>query len=93
MRLSDLGKSHLIGGGGDYNESEQSLLSFSGSDMYCHLHHVNDKRAEATEDLLVILYDRENDGFFRPDMARIFTAMGGNAGGGGGLVLVGRGSN
>ena len=58
--------SAIRGGGGDSHESEQSLLSFSRSEMYCHLNHVNAKRADALGGLLVILYDREDLGVSRP---------------------------
>ena len=40
------------GGGGDANKSEGSLLSFSRSDLSCHMIHVNPKRVEATEGVL-----------------------------------------
>ena len=40
------------GGGGDVNKSELFLLSFSRSDLSCHMIHVNPKRVEATEGVL-----------------------------------------
>ena len=88
-----MSKSAGGGRGGDYHESEKSLLSFAGSDMHCHLHQVNSKRAETMEVLIVILYNRDNGGVSSPDLARIFISLGGDArGGGGGVgVIVGRG--
>ena len=71
------------GGEGDAHESEQSLLSFSGSDMSRHLIHINAKRTDDMEGLLYILYDRVDGRISRPDLARIFIVLGGDAGGGG----------
>ena len=39
-------------GGGDAHESERSLLSFSGSELSRHLHHIDSERVEAIEGLL-----------------------------------------
>ena len=41
--------------GRDAHEYEQSLLSFTGSDISCHLRHIDAKRAEAMEGLLALL--------------------------------------
>ena len=71
------------GGGGDAHESEQSLLSFAGSELLCHLCHIYNKRAESTEGLLTLLYDRVDVGVSRLDLARIFIVLGVNPGGGG----------
>ena len=48
--------------------------------------HVNTKSSEATEGLISILYDRAKGGVSRLDMARVFIALGVDAGGGGRLV-------
>ena len=64
------------GRGGDAHESERSLLSFAGSNMSCHLRHVNTKRAEDMEGLLALLYDRVHGGFSRTDLKRIFITLG-----------------
>ena len=76
------------GGGGDAQESERFLLSFSGSELSRHLHRVESERAEAMEGLLYILYDRVDGRISMPDLARIFIVLGGDAGGGGGGVVV-----
>ena len=76
------------GGQGDTYKTYWPLLSFSGSDMSCHLCHVNSNRLEAMEVLIALLYDRVDWGFSRPDMSRIFIALGDDArvGGGGGPI-------
>ena len=71
------------GGGGDYHKYERSILSFSGSKVYCHPNHVDANREEAMKGLLTLLYYRINVRFSRPDMARIFIALGGDSRGGG----------
>ena len=43
------------GSGGNAHESEKLLISFSGSKLYRHLHHVDANRAEAMEGLFVLL--------------------------------------
>ena len=50
--------------------------------------HVSTKRAEATEGLIELLYDRVDGIFSGPDLARIFITLGGDSGGGGGGVQV-----
>ena len=62
--------------GGDCHESKQSLLYFSDSDLSYHLHHVGAKRADATEDLIVLLYDRVDKRFSSLDLERIFISLG-----------------
>ena len=63
--------------GGYDHESERSLLSFYESEMSHHMRYVNTKRWEAMEELLALLFDKVNSGFSKPDMARIFIALGG----------------
>ena len=48
----------------------QYLLSFPGYDLSHHLRHVDAKRAESIEGLLALLYDRVDDIFSRPDLAK-----------------------
>ena len=72
------------GGGGEAHESEQSLLSFAGSELSRHLRHAVAKSAEAIEGLLTFLYNRVYGIVSRPDLARIFVALGRDAGGRGG---------
>ena len=78
------------GGGGDAHKSERFLLSFAGSELSCHLRHVDAKRAEAMEGLIALLYDRVDGRFSRPDLARILSpwGLGVDVGGGGRGVRV-----
>ena len=46
--------------------------------MSSHLRHIDDKRSESMEGLLMLLYDRADGGFSSPNLARIFIALGGN---------------
>ena len=62
--------------------------SYPSPELSRHLRHVDSERAEAMEGLLYILYDRMDGRISRPDMARIFIVLGGDAGGGGGGVGV-----
>ena len=71
-----------VGGGGDSHKYERSILSFSGSKLYHYLSHVDANREEAMKGLLTLLYYRINVRFSRPDLARIFIALGGDSGGG-----------
>ena len=48
--------------------------------MSHHLYHIDDNREEAMEGLLALLYDKFDGLFSRPDMVRIFIALGGDAG-------------
>ena len=73
------------GGVGDSHESERSLLFFAGSELSHLLRPVNAERAEAIEGLIALLYDRVDVIFSRPYLASIFIALGGDAGGGGGV--------
>ena len=74
------------GRGGDVHKYEKSPLPFAGSKISRHLIHVDTKRAEAIEGLLVLLYDRVNGIVSMPDMARIYITLGGGAVGEGGGV-------
>ena len=69
------------GGGGDSHKYERSILSFAGSKLYRHLSHINTNREEEMKGLLTLLYDRINVRFSRPDLLRIFIALGGDSGG------------
>ena len=69
------------GGGGDSHKSEPSILSFSRSKLYRNLSHIDTNREEAMKGLLTLLYDRINVRFSRPDLLRIFIALGGDSGG------------
>ena len=64
------------GGGGDAHESKRYLLSFAGSELSCHLHHVGAKRAEAMGGMIALLYDRVEGILSRPYLARIFIGLG-----------------
>ena len=68
------------GEGGDSHKSERSFLYFSSSELSCHMCHVSTKRAEATEGLIELLYDRVDGIFSRSDLERILILLGGDAG-------------
>ena len=73
------------GGGGDAHESERS---FAGSELSYHLCHVGAEKLDAMEGLIALLYNRVDGRFSRPDLARIFIALGLGVdaeGGGGGV--------
>ena len=76
------------GRGGDAHKSKQFLLYFAGSELSCHLHHINVDREEVMEGLIALLWDRTNGRVSRMYLARIFIALGGDAGGGGGVLRV-----
>ena len=63
----------------DSHESRQSLLSFSRTEMYRNLCHVNTNRVEAMERLRALLYDKVDVRISRPDLARISILLGGNS--------------
>ena len=52
-------------GVGDFHKSDQSLLSFVGFEISRHLHHVDSKREEAMEGVIVLLYNRVDGGVSR----------------------------
>ena len=52
--------------------------------MYHQLRRIDAKRVEAMEGLLMLFYDRVNDGFSRTDLTRIFIDLEGDSKGGGG---------
>ena len=64
------------GRGGGAHKSELSLLSSDGSELSCHLHHIDAHREEAMEGLLLLLYNMVDDIFYRPDLERILIALG-----------------
>ena len=76
------------GGGGDDHKFEQSILYFAGSDLSCHLCHVNDNRVEVMEGLIALLYDRVDGRVSRPYLSSIFIALVGDSGEEGGGVQV-----
>ena len=64
--------------GGGAHKSELSLLSSDGSELSCHLHHIDAHRAEAMEGLLVLLYNRVDGTFSMTDLERVLIALGGD---------------
>ena len=76
-------KTTSAGGGGerDAQKSEHYLLSFTGSKLSRHLRHIYFKREEAMEGMLALVYDGVDGIVYRPDLARVYIALGRDNGG------------